>query len=301
VATPRRTPRPLDSPDDVRQLDRWYLVGLVCMLALIVAFPLYNAGEPSRRADAQKEMAESNVSIGRTMFAQHCSSCHGDEARGGRGAPTLAAREFLGSVTDKQLHWLISGGIPGTIMSAYDIDLGGPFTAQEIARLAAYLRSMEPGAPSVQGWFKGNPAPPRRRESGDDHGRGAGTTPDDRGKRDDRDERDDGRGARRDGQSPDSAESADVARVNVMEVYATRCSACHGAQGEGSAIAPSVRPLRAALVARPEQVNVIVARGVAGTSMAAFATKHGGPLDETTIRALVAWMREGARGKASDR
>lgn len=281
MPAPRRTPRPLDSPEDARQLDRWYVAGLLCMFALIVAFPVYNHGEPARRADAQAKMNAENVDIGRTMFAQHCAACHGAEARGGRVAPTLAAREFLGSVTDKQLHWLISGGIPGSIMSAYDIDLGGPFTAQEISRLAAYVRSLEPGAPSVQGWYKGNPAPARRQTPHDvDERDRDGKSPND-------EHRD---GDKRMERGPDSAESADVSRVNVAAVFATRCAACHGAEGKGSAIAPSVRPVRATLAERPEQLFTIVARGVPGTAMAAFARTHGGPLDETTVRALVAWM-----------
>ncbi len=277
-------------------MDWWRVAGLVCMAVLIVAFPLYNHGEPVRRKEAQAAMADENVSIGRTMFAQHCASCHGAEAGGGRGAPTLAAKEFLGSVTDKQLHWLISGGVPGTIMSAYDLDLGGPFTAQQITRLAAYVRSLEPGAPSVQGWFKGTPAPPRamaaaeRRDDDDDDGD------------DDDDKRDASRGvsgatARPDDAIPRSVSGTapgEVARVNATRVFATRCSACHGANGEGSTIAPAVRPMRAALASKPEEAFDRIARGVPGTSMAAFSGQHGGPLDETTIRALVAWMREGS-------
>jgi mono/diheme cytochrome c family protein len=281
----------MDSPDDTRQLDWWRVAGLVCMAMLIVAFPLYNRGEPMRRKAAQAAMERENIDIGRAMFAQHCAACHGSEARGGRGAPTLAAREFLGSVTDKQLHWLISGGVPGTIMSAYDLDLGGPFTAQQITRLAAYVRSLEPDAPSVQGWFKGAPAPPRAmartRRGGDDHPERHDESRDDRltgsagGGSDTR-------------RSAAGTAPGEVARGNAAAVYAARCSACHGAAGEGSTIAPALRPMRAAIAAQPEQAFDRIARGVPGTSMAAFSAQHGGPLDETMIRALVAWLREGS-------
>jgi mono/diheme cytochrome c family protein len=283
VPLPRRTPRPLESAEESRQLDRWYIAGLLCMVALIIAFPVYNAGEPARRAEAQSTMIAENVAIGRTMFAQHCAACHGEEARGGRTAPTLSAREFLGSVSDRQLHWLISGGIPGSIMSAYDIDLGGPFTAQEISRLTAYLRSLEPGAPSVPGWFKGSPAPARRERAPDtEHGRENGGSP--RSSERARGEQ----GAR----GIDRAESDDAARVDVAGVYASRCAACHGVAGEGSPIAPAVRPPRAALSAQPDRILSIVSQGVPGTAMAAFSTSQGGPLDDRTIRALVGWMRQ---------
>ncbi len=287
-----RTPLPIDSADDTRQMDWWRVTGLVCMAMLIVAFPLYNYGEPVRRKAAQAEMERENVLIGRTMFAQHCAACHGVEARGGRGAPTLAAREFLGSVTDKQLHWLISGGVPGTIMSPYDMDLGGPFTAQQITRLASYVRSLEPGAPSVTGWFKGTPAPPR-----------AVTAPERRGD-DDRNGRKDESRADRSSESTrgggdtrrsvDGTAPGEVARVNASVVFAARCSACHGAAGEGTTIAPALRPMRPAIASQPEMAFDRIARGVPGTTMAAFSAQHGGPLDETTIRALVAWLQTGS-------
>ncbi len=128
------------------------------MLILIVAFPLYKYGEPARRERTQDAMREENIAIGGAMFAQHCAACHGDNASGGRGFPTLGSKEFLASVSDKQLQWLISGGVPGSAMTAYDMDLGGPFTAQEILRIVTYLRSLEKDAPSVPGWYKGAPA-----------------------------------------------------------------------------------------------------------------------------------------------
>ncbi|MCU0625977.1 MAG: cytochrome c [Gemmatimonadaceae bacterium] len=154
-----RTPEPLDTASDARALDRWYVLGLACMAILVLGFPLYRWGEPSRREAARVAVARENVALGRDAFARHCAACHGDEGRGGRGMPTLAAREFLAATSDRQLHWLIAGGVPGSAMSAWDMDLGGPFTGQEITRLVAYLRSLEATAPSVPGWRSGAPAP----------------------------------------------------------------------------------------------------------------------------------------------
>jgi mono/diheme cytochrome c family protein len=286
VPDSRPTPRPLDSPEEARQLDRYYMIGLVCMLALIVAFPAYKMGEPARREATQEAMRAENIAIGETMFAQHCASCHGDDARGGRGFPTLGAKEFLTSVSDRQLQWLISGGIPGSPMTAYDIDLGGPFTSQEIARLVAYLRSMEEGAPSVAGWYKGEAAPPRERRV---H-RGGG---DDRAR-----ERDADTHVDRPALASDSlrgSRQGDVAVGGYREleqVFASRCAACHGAVGEGTPIAKRVRPLSDVLAANPDSAFGVIARGVAGTAMMPFGKAHGGPLDETTIRALVEWFRQ---------
>jgi mono/diheme cytochrome c family protein len=280
VAAPRPTPRPLDTPEQARALDRYYMAGLVCMALLIIAFPLYKLGEPARRERTLEAMRTENVTLGATMFAQHCAACHGDDARGGRGFPTLGAKEFLTSVSDKQLQWLISGGIPGSAMVAYDLDLGGPFTSQEITRLVTYLRSLEEDAPSVPGWYRGEAAPPRAVVALDtaapaapDTGASvAGGVP---------------------GQPADTQALRAVATAETERVFASRCAACHGANGEGSAIGKPVRPLSAALRANPDSAYAIIARGVAGTAMMPFAKERGGQLEATSIRALVAWLQQG--------
>ena len=149
------SPAPLDSPALARSLDRQYLIGLCCMALLIVAFPLYRLGEPARRQRARVAMESESIAQGREAFARNCAGCHGADASGGGVAPTLGSHEFLSGVSDQQLSWLISGGIPGTMMSAYHLDLGGPFTPQEIDRLVRYLRSLEATAPSVPKWREG--------------------------------------------------------------------------------------------------------------------------------------------------
>lgn len=148
-------PAPLDRPDLARRLDQQYLIGLVCMLALVAAFPIYRLGEPTRREAARRAMHAESMTMGAETFARHCVACHGADGRGGGVAPTLNSREFLRVTSDQQLVWLIAGGVPGSAMSAYAMDLGGPFTPQEIDRVVVYLRSMEADAPSVPAWRTG--------------------------------------------------------------------------------------------------------------------------------------------------
>ena len=286
----RVAPQPLDAPEEARSLDRYYMVGLACMAVLILAFPLYKLGEPARREATRSAMHEENVTLGRELFAQHCAACHGDEARGGRGFPTLAAREFLESVSDRQLHWLVSGGVPGSAMVAYDLDLGGPFTAQEITRVVTYLRTLEEGAPSVPGWYKGEPAPARVVAAAADSAPAVGA-PDDTARS----------AAAVDDSAAYASASADslaadaslaaAAMRDVERTYQSYCLACHGSRGEGTPIAPAIRPLRAELATRPDSVYALIARGVAGTAMTSFSRERGGPLEATTIRALVTYLR----------
>ena len=164
----------LDRPSELRSLRRYQLAGLVCMAALISAFPAYRAGEPGRREAARESLRAERVALGKHLFELHCAGCHGEAGRGGRTAPTLAAQEFLSKVSDDQLRWLVALGIPGTNMPAYDIDHGGPLTDQEIGQLVIYMRSWEDDAPSVPNWRDGVRAQPPEAADGSESGEGGG-------------------------------------------------------------------------------------------------------------------------------
>jgi mono/diheme cytochrome c family protein len=141
-----------------RSLDRYYTAGLVFMFVLAVAFPLYRLREPDLRAEAKTEQDVEYQRIGTALFDQGCASCHGKNATGG-SAPTLNSKQFLSATTDAQAALIITGGVPGTSMSAWSIDFGGPLTDEQIRQLVTYLRSLEPNAPSVPDWRKGTKAP----------------------------------------------------------------------------------------------------------------------------------------------
>ncbi|MDH3250179.1 MAG: hypothetical protein OEQ47_14520, partial [Acidimicrobiia bacterium] len=81
----------------------------------------------------------------------NCSSCHGLNGEGGIG-PALNSMQFLQASTDEQTELLISVGVPGSQMSAYSLDYGGPLTSEQIRSLAIFIRSWEDDAPDVPGW-----------------------------------------------------------------------------------------------------------------------------------------------------
>ncbi len=57
---------------------------------------------------------------GNKLYATHCSSCHGQDGKGGVGVP-IALASFLDSVSDEYLMKTIRLGRPGRIMPAFDI------------------------------------------------------------------------------------------------------------------------------------------------------------------------------------
>lgn len=249
------TPPPLDSPEDAATLRRYSIAGLVFMAILIGAFPLYRAREPHRLAEAREDMRQENIELGHELYDQHCVACHGPGARGGRGSPTLAAQEFLGAVSDEQIHWLTAAGIPGTAMVAYDLDHGGPLTSQDIRRLVIYLRSLEPTVTSVPGWRSGELAP----------------------------------------EPPKPEASAPVASARggsqAPAAYRKHCASCHGAAGQGSPIAGRIRPPKAPKDEDLQALIDTITHGVAKTPMMPYGKEAGGPLDRATIEEIARWLQ----------
>jgi cytochrome c oxidase cbb3-type subunit 3 len=72
-------------------------------------------------------------------------------------------------------------------------------------------------------------------------------------------------------------------------LYGRNCAGCHGADGRLGAARPLNDPLYLALVP-PERLRSIIAQGVPGTAMPAFAASAGGTLTAAQIEALVSDM-----------
>jgi len=143
-----------ERPED-RQLERstnqWMLWGLALMVIMALIFPIYRAYEPAARADAREIHLASLAEQGEALYTLNCSACHGVGEEAGT-APILNSEQFLTSAGDDQIEVLIAVGVPGTAMSAYSLDFGGPLTSEQIDALTVYLRSLEDDAPDRPDW-----------------------------------------------------------------------------------------------------------------------------------------------------
>ena len=84
---------------------------------------------------------------------------------------------------------------------------------------------------------------------------------------------------------------------NFRTLYADNCSGCHGAQGRGGAAISLADPVYLTIADERTMHNVI-ANGVHGTSMPAFAQSAGGMLTDQQIDAITSgvfsrWARKG--------
>ncbi|MGD2101973.1 MAG: cytochrome c [Acidimicrobiia bacterium] len=127
---------------------RW---GAVLMLAMALVFPLYRWVEPSSRASAREAQLGSLVTQGESIWSLNCSACHGVNGEGGVG-PALNSQQFLQSANNEQITGLVAVGVPGTQMSAYSLDFGGPLTTEQIKAVVTFVRSWEPDAPDNPDW-----------------------------------------------------------------------------------------------------------------------------------------------------
>jgi mono/diheme cytochrome c family protein len=144
-------------PDLDASTNRWMVVGLVLMVAMLAAFPLYLAVEPEAREEARSNQLRSLESEGASIWEFNCASCHGETGEGGT-APALNAEQFLQAATDEQIGLLVSVGVPGTPMGAFAQDFGGPLTTDQIRAVRTYVRSWEDEAPDNPNWREGAPA-----------------------------------------------------------------------------------------------------------------------------------------------
>jgi cytochrome c oxidase cbb3-type subunit 3/ubiquinol-cytochrome c reductase cytochrome c subunit len=73
--------------------------------------------------------------------------------------------------------------------------------------------------------------------------------------------------------------------VDLGTLYTQNCAACHGAQGRGGASIALANPVYLAIVDE-KVVHNVVANGVRGTSMPAFAQSAGGMLTDQQIEVI---------------
>lgn len=82
------------------------------------------------------------------LYAENCTRCHGERGEGTRRrGPALNTAEYLEEASDQSIFDTITDGRPNTAMPAWGQDNGGPFTAEDVKDLTAFIRAWEPAAP----------------------------------------------------------------------------------------------------------------------------------------------------------
>lgn len=91
------------------------------------------------------EKSPTTVDRGAVAYARYCALCHGAKGEGylADNANALAHPQFLSTVSDEMLRSAITRGRPGTPMSAWGKEAGGPLDSAELEALIQYIRSWQ--------------------------------------------------------------------------------------------------------------------------------------------------------------
>lgn len=104
-------------------------------------------GEPERSVTIDqpaRDLPDPQLAEGRAAYLRYCALCHGQEAEGYAAdhANAIGHPSFLRIATDDFLRASIRDGRPGTPMSAWGREHGGPLGDDDIEAIVTYLRSL---------------------------------------------------------------------------------------------------------------------------------------------------------------
>jgi mono/diheme cytochrome c family protein len=259
---------------------------------------------------------------GAALFANWCAACHGPGGDGTNLGPPINRAGVLAK-DDDFLRIITSEGLPGTSM----IDFKGRLAVQEIGDVIAFMRTWEPAQPAAPG--EGNPArgatlyfgncAPCHGLSGEGDALGPslnltdvlakdddflrtitregipGTAMIDFGTRMSAQDIDDIIAFMRIWQPKARPRPGEGDAASGAQVYASTCAACHGADGEGTAIGPALN--RAELLAKgDDSLRAATGEGIPGTSMLAFEDR----LTDQEIKDVVAFIRSWSQGPSAE-
>jgi len=163
---PNRKPYYDDEELEGPRLERVQLWGVVLLVIIVVALPLYWVFEPSRQAGAQEGWDNRFASWGSQLFAStadggfNCAGCHGGMAGVGGEAPFTVTDPVTGEVQavnwkapavntvfykfdESEVRFILNYGRPFSPMSPWGLVGGGPMNTQQIDNLIAYMKSIQ--------------------------------------------------------------------------------------------------------------------------------------------------------------
>jgi cbb3-type cytochrome c oxidase subunit III len=218
-------------------MSKWMIVGLIATAIIAVALPVYARNETGRMTMAQDGLLAVSIEHGQVIYAENCVVCHGTAGQGIAAYPGLD-NDGIRTMAYDALRKVIERGRYNTAMAAWGVDEGGVLNDMQLDQLVAMMQ----------------------------HGDWAET----------------GRTVEHLGLSPPAAIRAEISAavlaelaslphgeviVRALPVYAANCTGCHGAEGEGSAIAPALNDPTLRSQQSAEELKRIITNGIPGTLM----------------------------------
>ena len=164
---PNRKPYLSDEELETSKLDLALVSGLVTLVIIGVALPLYWLGEPGRQQGYVEYSRDQFTSRGAGLFEESCSSCHGGGGLGGTTDHTItddngnfvaaikwevpALTTTLYRFSEVEVRHILDYGRPPTPMQAWGTPGGGPLTTQQVDELIQYIQSIQLSPDQLEG------------------------------------------------------------------------------------------------------------------------------------------------------
>ncbi|MEJ2413177.1 MAG: c-type cytochrome [Anaerolineales bacterium] len=233
-------------------------IGVLATLIIVIALPLYTNWEDSQQEHLQEKFFTDAVLSATDYYAENCAVCHGAAGEGIGDNPTLNS-EAVRSMSESDLYKVISRGREGTLMAGWASEEGGVFSNFQIYDFVTFIQQVN--------WAYVE----SRVED-------LGLTPPEVIKMEVSQEM--------------LASLSNLPNGEVLgeglTVYAENCSACHGANGSGTVIAPAINSIE--LRSRSlEEVTSVVREGVSGSLMASWEGKLTSNEISSVVDLVFAW------------
>ena len=156
---PNRKPYLSDEELETKKLDFSLATGLVTLVIIGVALPLYWLGEPGRHEGYVDYTRDQFASRGFEQYEERCANCHGGGGLGGTTATSVTDDNgnFVAAIqweapslttvlyrfSEEEVRYILNYGRPPTPMQAWGTPGGGPLTSQQVDEIIQYLQSIQ--------------------------------------------------------------------------------------------------------------------------------------------------------------
>ncbi|MBN2304384.1 MAG: c-type cytochrome [Anaerolineae bacterium] len=213
-------------------------MGFLATMLIVVVMGFNLLRESDKQEQAALELRIEAVKTGMDTYAENCVICHGAAGEGLGATPPLAGI----ALEADELYKTIDRGRYNTVMAAYGVDEGGILAPAEIDDLVTMIEVVNWGAVAVRVEELGLTPPEMVVVELTEE-----TLVSVRA-------------------LPDGAVLADG-----LTVYATECAACHGANGEGTTLAPALNTADLRSTMSDDEIIRLITNGVPGTLMAGWS------------------------------
>jgi cbb3-type cytochrome c oxidase subunit III len=232
------------------------LIGLAATAVIATALMVYSLWEPARIASAQDQQLATDLDQAMTLYAENCVVCHGSDGAGIGATPPLAT-DALRTADYDTLAKVIARGRTGTAMPAWSQEDAGPLSTYQVGELTTLIQYGDWKATAQRVADLG--LEPRLPVS---------TTVDEA--------------------------SLELVRAlpegdqlaQALSRYAADCVACHGTNGEGTALAPALNS-ETVRAKDPAALAATITNGVPSTLMSGW----GNVLTAEEITALATLLK----------